>query len=97
MEWKYLSNKISFCKSIGDGWADTVKIEALELVVRALEQQESLEVHVDAVPIVRCRDCVMFEIVEYYGGGEKQVCRLFDRSIQLDDFCSYAQRKEGDK
>lgn len=52
---------------------------------------------VDAVPVVRCKDCNMCKIVEYYGGGEKRVCRLFDRSMLPDDFCSYGERKGGDE
>lgn len=52
---------------------------------------------VDAVPVVRCKYCNMCKIVEYYGGGEKLVCRLFDRSMLPDDFCSYGERKGGDE
>lgn len=40
---------------------------------------------VDAVPVVRCRDCRKFKT---YG------CRMV--ASGYDDFCSYGERKEGD-
>lgn len=49
---------------------------------------------VDAVPVVRCKDCYACEKVSYCGGGQKRVCRLFDRQMQEDDFCSYGERRE---
>lgn len=39
---------------------------------------------VDAVPVVRCRDCRKFKT---YG------CRMV--ASGYDDFCSYGERKEG--
>lgn len=48
---------------------------------------------VDAVEVVRCKDCKFYEAgVEYYGGGTKDICRLFKRQMQNDDFCSYGER-----
>ena len=41
---------------------------------------------VDAVPVVRCRDCRKFKT---YG------CRMV--ASGYDDFCSYGERKEGDE
>ena len=41
---------------------------------------------VDAVPVVRCRDCRKFKT---YG------CRMV--ASGYDDFCSYGERKEGAK
>ena len=40
---------------------------------------------VDAVPVVRCRDCRNFKTY---------VCRMV--ASGYDDFCSYGERKEGD-
>ena len=40
---------------------------------------------VDAVPVVRCRDCRKFKT---YG------CRMV--ASGYDDFCSYGERKDGD-
>lgn len=50
---------------------------------------------VDAVPVVRCKDCRFYEPgVEYYGGGTKDVCRLLKRQMVDDDFCSYGERRD---
>lgn len=52
---------------------------------------------VDAVEVVRCKDCRFYEQgVEYYhydGIGAKDVCRLYKRQMQEDDFCSYGERR----
>lgn len=48
-----------------------------------LEYAENLPA-VDAVPVVRCRDCRKFKT---YG------CRMV--ASGYDDFCSYGERKEG--
>lgn len=48
-----------------------------------LEYAENLPT-VDAVPVVRCRDCRKFKT---YG------CRMV--ASGYDDFCSYGERKEG--
>lgn len=52
---------------------------------------------VDAVEVVRCKDCKFYETgVEYYGGGTKDVCRFLKRQTQEDDFCSYGERRADD-
>lgn len=43
---------------------------------------------VDAVPVVRCRDC------KHEFGGRCSICWFQKR--KPDDFCSYGERKEGD-
>lgn len=48
---------------------------------------------VDAVEVVRCKDCKYYEHPEYYDGGTKDVCRTFKRQMQEADFCSYGERK----
>lgn len=51
---------------------------------------------VDAAEVVRCRDCRFYEAgVEYYGGGTKDICRLFKRQMQPDAFCSVGERRDG--
>lgn len=42
---------------------------------------------------VRCAECKFYENVEYYPEGTKDVCKLFKRQLQPDDFCSYGERK----
>ena len=49
----------------------------------------------DVVEVVRCKDCQCYEMdVEYYGGGHKDICRLFKRQTYHDDYCSYGERRE---
>lgn len=46
------------------------------------------------VEVVRCKDCKFYEAgVEYYGGGTKDICRLFKRQMQNDAFCSCGERR----
>lgn len=53
---------------------------------------------IDAVPVVRCRECQHCkETVDYKGPG--LFCSIWGREwqrVQPDDFCSYGQRKEAD-
>ena len=53
---------------------------------------------IDAVPVVRCRECQHCkETVDYNGPG--LFCSIWGREwqrVQPDDFCSYGQRKEAD-
>ena len=54
---------------------------------------------VDAVPVVRCKDCKWFAD---NNGGEWYGCKMFhvvritpEDAPKPDDFCSYGERKEG--
>lgn len=50
---------------------------------------------VDAVEVIRCKDCRFYEMgVEYYPDGTKDVCRLLKRQMLEDGFCSIGERKE---
>lgn len=55
-------------------------INGIETVLEYAEQLPT----VDAVPVVRCRDCRKFKT---YG------CRMV--ASGYDDFCSYGERKDG--
>ena len=55
-----------------DGW---ISIKAVKAMIEA-------EQSIDAVPVVRCEDCLM-----------RGVCR-FELGIGLDGFCSQGKRKE---
>ena len=47
---------------------------------------------VDAVPVVRCRECKYHEdtsVTEY------EHCFLLSKTVRYNDFCSYGERKEG--
>lgn len=45
---------------------------------------------VDAVPVVRCKDCVM----KYILGDEDVVCARTGVDVDPDDFCSYGSIDE---
>lgn len=47
---------------------------------------------VDAVPVVRCKDCA--RCITYRGVTFCNKWRTFPE-VELDGFCSYAERKEG--
>ena len=64
------------------------------LIISAIENAPAVNV----VEVVRCKDCVFYEEVEYYHPTEnafKTVCRLIQRQMHHNDFCSYGKRKEG--
>ena len=51
---------------------------------------------VDAVPVVRCKNCVNGTVCENLQGAEYVDCVLDDYSVRMpDDFCSYGERKDG--
>ena len=57
-------------------------------------KQSSEAPTVDAVPVVRCRECkYRFK----NNGHDKSGCPIIDANIWMDDddFCSYGERKEG--
>lgn len=66
----------------------------IDLVVHHLDRQPTI----DAVPVVRCKDC------KYWGGVVfGNVCRRWSAPLagmrndtKPDDFCSYGERKDGD-
>ena len=63
------------------------------LIVMLIEKQPTA----DVVEVVRCQDCKFYEEVEYYHPTEeafKNICRLFKRQMQSDDFCSYGARMD---
>ena len=60
--------------------------EALDMAVKAL----------DAVPVVRCKDCVNGTVFVNKQGAEYVDCVLDDYSVRKPtDYCSYGKRKEG--
>lgn len=65
------------------------EIKRLQKIYDGLTQKRP-----NLVDVVRCRDCYACEKVSYCKGGQKRVCRLFDRQMQEDDFCSYGERRE---
>ncbi len=47
---------------------------------------------VDAVEVVRCKDCKQYTPVE----GGKPLCALHSIAVAHDDFCSYGERRRED-
>ena len=61
-------------------------LTALDVAVKAL----------DAVPVVRCKDCVNGTVFVNKQGAEYVDCVLDDYSVRKPtDYCSYGKRKEG--
>ena len=76
-------------EAIKCNWPDsryTILREALDMAVKAL----------DAVPVVRCRECIHYEMGVYlkiYDDGAASRDAWQER--KPDDFCSYGKLKEG--
>lgn len=57
---------------------------------------------VDAVPVIRCKDCERYEIVQLKKDGtddrryKPTWCTLWRSYMSENDFCSYAERREND-
>ena len=49
---------------------------------------------VDAVPVVRCKDCKYLVNATVNSNGFL-ICHVTDMEIAPEDFCSYGERKEG--
>ena len=72
-------------------------IEALESELDRLRRErdqavEELHRNTDAVPVVRCKDCVYKASAEVIDGF--LICPASGMEICDDDFCSYGERKE---
>lgn len=71
--------------------ANTHFINGIESV---MEYAELLPT-VDAVPVVRCRDCKFAYINSFSAASGIALCTSSGQPMQQDDFCSYGERKEG--
>ena len=51
---------------------------------------------VDAVEVVRCRDCEWYKTHYTWDGKERKVCGIepFEPIRQEEDYCSYGERRE---
>ena len=63
---------------------------AIDWCYRILEAQPT----VDAVPVIRCKDCLYLSRLE--DSGYYSCCRTEDDEIELTDYCSKARRREHD-
>lgn len=48
---------------------------------------------IDAVPVVRCRDCKNLCVGGVWFGDARWGCKLLKVSVDLDFFCGFGQRK----
>ena len=80
--------------------ADTFFDTLIPCVNRALDDSPTI----DAVPVVRCKDCKHSELEFFVDNGtiriEKYKCGNhlgmgMAQEVNADDFCSYGERKEG--
>ena len=51
---------------------------------------------IDAVPVVRCKDCKHCIWFEEYAGSYYPFCTTYAGHIGENDFCSYGERKDGE-
>lgn len=51
---------------------------------------------IDAVPVVRCKDCIYLGHVHDFMGLEIESfqCGRTNTEVKLDDFCSYVERED---
>lgn len=69
------------------------KVEAAE-AVHTLIKGLKLEPTVDAVPVVRCKDCVSYNTKGCASGFGW--CEGYDRGMMDYDFCSHGAKMDGD-
>ena len=72
--------------NFGFEWDDV--LPTIEEFVRFLKKQSII----DAVPVTRCQKCEYHEDTNVIGFVH---CRLYDRIMRHNDFCSYGKREGG--
>ena len=73
---------------------DTDQIALIDMVCEDIEESPT----VDAVEVVRCKDCIYAYRID--GPREEYDCRkmsAFAKFFRPEHFCSYGERKDGDK
>ena len=71
--------------------------KALEIAYALLKKKVADAPTVDAVPVLRCKDCVHWDDdPDTYGAdyGPKGKCMKSFETMCADDFCSYGERKD---
>jgi hypothetical protein len=68
--------------------------EALKMVLGKIEDAPT----VDAVPVVRCKDCKWWK-TKYMRNGKRKVCVIeaYEPVRNEDEYCSWAERREDAK
>ena len=70
--------------------SETLFIKIAESVCNMLDHAPT----VDAVEVVRCKDCVNYCGFEHCKNGICDVDSVSKRAVYPDDFCSYGERKD---
>ena len=67
--------------------------ESVSGILTKLSKQPSI----DAVPVVRCRECTHYKICDEWKNGKRMLCEIHHHSYLDHDgdnyFCSWGQRK----
>ena len=67
-------------------------INAIEVAIADLSDMPTI----DAVPVVRCKDCAYFSNEEILCSHEGNMVLNIGKTVYPNDFCSYGERKDGD-
>lgn len=76
-----------------DGYADVSDKERKEGILFLLKEDIDNAPTIDAVPVVRCKDCKWWGLSEYNTFGI-HVCKKFSGVRGKSDYCSRAERSE---
>ena len=78
------------CRRVGAVYTIAQGCGAPEIAVfyKALQEEVEQTKTVDAVEVVRCKDCKYLMFSDMYGE-----CENLLRIVRPDDFCSYGERK----
>lgn len=68
----------------GKGWD-----KAVDTAIEAVEKLPAA----DAVKVVHCKDCRYRDFLDSDYGG--YCCEIVKREVQLDDYCSFGERRNG--
>lgn len=87
-------------KVIGDLTAMKAQLGVDAILIDGMIDGLKRQPKVDAVEVVRCKDCKHAYINKYSAGSGVVLCRLWTESLEIinfvmnpDDFCAYGERR----
>ena len=88
---EYINSDLIYRTALWDAIRTAVAPFNVGMVCRHIHKAPA----VDAVEVVRCKDCRYFEIDDGYDGGAECI-KLWPKFIQIkpDDFCSRGEKKK---